>query len=198
MSRSIGRVLSVFVLLVLPLRAVAFDTNVWTELGKVNVLAARFTQVQHRAILKQPLTSEGAVTYTRAGTKLSWTVETPSRSSFSLEGQVARMEYPDLGMSETVDLAQVPDASRLATSLLVWMQADPAAVARDFDTTYDAEGAVLKPKDPQLRSLLSEIRLRFASAPVRVREVHLVEPDGDRVEIRFHHVVLDGSAVPDP
>jgi hypothetical protein len=161
-------------------------------------LEARFSQVQHRAILKQPLTSTGDVRFERAGPKLAWTVTSPSKSSFTLDGQVAKMAYPDLGMSETIDLAQVPDASRLATSLLVWMQADAAAVERDFVATYAADAAALKPKDKQLAALISEIRIRFAPSPWRVRDVALVEPDGDRVDIAFSGVVLDGKAVSDP
>ncbi|MFZ5482195.1 MAG: outer membrane lipoprotein carrier protein LolA [Myxococcota bacterium] len=184
--------------LLLPARAWAVDATIWAELARVAKLEARFTQVQHRAILKQPLTSSGEVRFERAGPKLAWTVTTPSRSSFLLDGAVAKMEYPDLGMSETIDLAQVPDASRLATSLLVWMQADAAAVERDFVATYGDDAASLKPRDEQLAALISEIRVRFAPGPWRVREVALREPDGDRVEIAFRSVVLDGKAAPDP
>jgi hypothetical protein len=174
------------------------DSGVWTELGRVNELAGSFTQVQHRAILRAPLTSEGTVRFTRAGSKLSWVVEKPSRSSFTLDGSTVRMDYPELGMSETVDLAQVPDASRLASSLLVWMKADPESVARDFDVIYERDGVALTPKDPDLRRLVAQIRLTLADAPVRVKQVELLEPDGDRVVIQFHHLVLDGSPVPEP
>jgi hypothetical protein len=82
--------------------------------------------------------------------------------------------------------------------MLFWMQADAAAVERDFTATYSADGAALKPKDRQLAALLSEIRIRFAPGPWRVRDVALVEPDGDRVEIAFRSVVLDGTPIPDP
>lgn len=176
----------------------AVDASVWTELGRVQTLEARFDQTQTRAVLKQPLQSRGAVRFERPTSALTWQVETPGRSTFSLVGSVARMEYPDLGMNETFDLSQVPDASRLATSLLVWMQADPEAVARDFDTTYGPDTASLRPKDATLKALLSEIRIRFAPGPWRVRTVDLVEPDADLVRIVFHTVRLDGVAVADP
>lgn len=177
--------------------AAATDRDVWAELARVQQLQAQFTQTQYRAILKQPLVSEGNVAFTRAGSKLAWDVTTPSRSRFTLDGAVAKMEYPDLKVSETIDLAKVPDASRLATSLLVWMQADPAAVDRDFEATYGDGYASLRPRDEKLRALIVEIRIHFAEGPARVRAVHLVEPDGDRVEIAFRQVVLDGRPVPD-
>lgn len=166
-----------------------FDATVWTELARTHELSARFTQVQHRAILKNPLTSTGTVHFTRPQT-LDWQVETPTRSSFTLKNSMATMSYPDLGMTETIDLASVPDASRLATSLLVWMQADGAAVERDFTVTYGEGSAHLTPRDPQLQKLLSAIDLRFAANPYRVTGVALLEPGGDSVTITFSDVVL--------
>lgn len=181
----------------LPGQSHAIDATVWAELARVQVLEASFDQTQTRAVLKQPLTSTGRVRFERVGPELKWEVTAPGRSTFSLIGSVARMEYPDLGMNESFDLAQVPDASRLASSLLVWMQADAAAVARDFDTSYGADSAVLTPKDPTLRGLLSTIEVRFVPGPWRVRAVDLVEPDGDRVNILFRGVKLDGVAMGD-
>lgn len=186
----------------LPGTSYAIDATVWAELARVQRLEASFDQTQTRTVLKQPLKSRGAVRFERAaptgGSALTWQVTEPGRSTFSLVGNVARMEYPDLGMKESFDLSQVPDASRLASSLLVWMQADAAAVAREFDTTYGADTAVLKPKDATLRGLLSSIEIHFVPGPWRVHAVDLVEPDGDRVDIVFRGVKLDGVAIADP
>lgn len=170
-----------------PARAV--DATVWTELAKTHELAATFTQVQHRAVLKNPLTSTGTVRFTRPQ-ELAWVVESPSRSSFTLKNSVATMSYPDLGMNEVIDLGSVPDANRLATSLLVWMQADASAVDRDFTVTYRADGARLVPRDAQLAKLLASIDLTLTPNPWRVTAVTLNEPAGDRVDITFTNVVL--------
>lgn len=179
--------------------AAATDRDVWTELARVNELQARFTQTQYRAILKQPLVSEGTVRFERGASRLAWDVTSPARSTFTMDGAKAKMDYPDLKMSETIDLSQVPDASRLATSMLVWMRADPAAVERDFDAVYGDGFATLRPRDEKLRALIAELRIHFEEreGPVRVRGVDLVEPDGDRVEISFRQVVLDGRPIPD-
>lgn len=189
---------ALFAALVAPRAAHAVDGSVWADLAKVGKLEANFEQTQTRAVLKQPLVSRGVVRYDRGTASLLWQVVSPGASTFSLVGTIAKMEYPDLGMKDTFDLAQVPEASRLASSLLVWMQADAAAVSRDFDTTYGTDSATLRPKDPTLRGLLSELQIRFASAPTRVRSVDLVEPDADRVHIAFRGVRLDGVATTDP
>ena len=188
---------STLLLLILPQSAWAVDGSVWGELAKVRSLQAGFVQVQHRAILKVPLESRGTVEFHRPDS-LHWQVLSPSRSTFTLEQKVAHMEYPDLHLSETIDLAAVPEADRLATSLMIWLQADASAVARDFETTYGEMEATLVPKDPQLKALVVSLQLRFAAGPWRVKEVEMVEPNGDRVDIRFQQVVLDGVAVADP
>jgi len=190
--------MALLVALVAPRAALAVDGAVWAELARVGKLEASFEQTQTRAVLKQPLVSRGLVRYDRGAASLLWQVLAPGASTFSLVGTVAKMEYPDLGMKDTFDLAQVPEASRLASSLLVWMKADAAAVARDFETTYGPDTATLRPKDATLRGLLSELQIRFASAPTRVRSVDLVEPDADRVHIEFKGVRLDGVATTDP
>ena len=175
------------------------DDAVWTELARVQRLEARFVQVQQRAILKVPLESGGHVTFSRP-TTLSWAVEYPAASTFRLAGTLATMDVPDVGVHEVFDLAAAPDAGRLAASLLVWMQADAAAVARDFESTWrqSPPGVVLRPRDPRLAALVTTLTLDLAPRPWRVQAVHYTEPDGDRVDIRFTEVVLDGTVTPDP
>lgn len=169
--------------------AQAVDATIWTELARTTELSATFTQVQHRVVLKNPLTSTGTVHFSRPQ-DLSWVVESPSKSSFTLKNSIATMSFPELGMNEVVDLASVPDANRLATSLLVWMQADAAIVDRDFTVTYRPDGARLVPKDAQLAKLISSIDLTLAPSPWRVTAVSLNEPAGDHVDITFGNLVL--------
>lgn len=193
------RTLLLSALLLFPAPALALDGAVWAELGRVRSLRAEFVQVQHRKILKKPLQSTGTIRFDRPSA-LVWSVVAPYRSSFSLQGTRAVMDVPDLGTHEEIDLAAVPDANRLATSLMVWLQADAAAVARDFDTTFtDSPPSVrLVPKDATLGKLVASLTLGLAPSPWRVARVLITEPSGDEVELRFHAVQLDGVQVPDP
>ena len=186
-------------ILLSPGTAGTVDGQIWVELGRVQQLQASFTQTQHRAILKNPLVSTGTVTFHRPD-RLDWNVQSPAASHFLLEGSVATMEYPALGVSERVDLAAVPEANRIATSMMVWLKADPAQVEREFTVTWrqDPPGANLRPKDAKLAGILAEIQLNFLPSPWRVSSVDLKEPSGDSVHISFRQVVLDGQKVPDP
>lgn len=173
--------------------------SLWPELGKVTKLEANFVQVQHRKILKKPLESRGTVRFARPSS-LVWNVLSPAKSTFSLEGSKATMDVPDVGSHEVLDLAAVPDASRLATSLMVWLKADAAAVDHDFTATYvqSPPSVKLAPKDERLGKLVTSVNLDLATNPWRVSAVHFTEPTGDSVDIRFTGVKLDGVSVADP
>lgn len=175
----------------------AADAGTWRALGAVADLQADFAQVQHRKILRRPLAGKGHLRFRRPSS-LEWQVTSPAPSTFRLDDGVATMDYPDLGMHETVDLRQVPEAHQLAASMLAWLRADAAEVERDFEVTYGAKDARLVPREATLKSLLAAITVTFADAPVRVASVRLDEPDGDWVDIRFTGLLLDGKAVPDP
>ncbi len=175
----------------------ATDASIWADLGEVTTLQASFEQTQRRKILKVPLKSAGAVRFTRPNSLL-WTVTSPAPSTFALDKGVARMAYPDLGINESIDLSQVPEANQIATSMLVWLQADAAAVERDFTVVYGTNAARLTPRDKTLGGILAEIRLSFVSSPWRVGAVVLMEPDGDEISIAFSDVVLDGVLIPNP
>lgn len=179
--------------------AFALDASVWAELGRVKSLRAEFVQVQTRKILKKPLESRGTIEFDRPSA-LVWSVLAPYRSTFSLRGSRAVMDVPDVGTHEEIDLAAVPDANRLATSLMVWLQADAAAVARDFEATFtDSPPSVrLVPRDATLGKLVQALTIGLAPAPWRVARVVITEPTGDVVELRFTAVQLDGVRVPDP
>ncbi len=174
------------------------DAAVWAELAKTHHLSAEFTQTQKRAILKKPLVSSGTIEFERPE-NLVWTVKLPAPSTFELHGSVASMEFPQLGLKERFDLDSMPDANRLASSLLVWLQADPAAVERDFTVHYlDAPARiVLTPKSPSLQGLIKKMELHVKESPWRISGVNLEEPSGDTVDLAFHRVILDGKPIPD-
>jgi hypothetical protein len=175
----------------------AADAGTWRALGTVSTLEAEFVQVQHRKILAKPLEGAGHLKFRRPE-MLAWQVRSPAASTFTLDRGVATMDYPDLGVHETIDLGQLPEAQQLAASMLAWLRADPAEVERDFVVTYGAKDARLVPREATLKALLAAITVTFAEAPVRVVAVRLDEPDGDWVDIRFRGIRLDGTAVPDP
>jgi outer membrane lipoprotein-sorting protein len=162
----------------------------WTSMGQVTTLQADFVQVRHSQLLSQPLTSSGTLRFERPG-KLAWTVESPARSTFVMDGTTVGMLYPDLGVREEIDLASSPEATQLVQGMMVWLNGDLAAVRADYDLTWSAGPpvqATLVPKGAPLSGVLSRIELVVQGEPPVIQHVTLHEPDGDRVEITLSNV----------
>jgi len=172
--------------------------GIWAELAKTSDLRAEFRQTQTRKILKKPLESRGHLEFQRPE-HLVWSVVSPTKSTFELKGSVATMEFPDLGLKDSFDLQAMPEAQRLASSLLVWLNADPATVEKDFSITYlDSPPRIhLEPKEATLKGLIQHMELEVVPGPWRVSSVRMTEPSGDTVHLHFQSVVLDGKSVPD-
>ena len=173
----------------LPPEAVA----VWKELDRVQRLRARFEQVQHRSVLATPLTSTGTLVFARPA-QVRWEIEKPARSVFVLDGTKVGTAMPDLGYRETLDLAASPEAARFVQGLMVWLGGDLAQVQRDYAVVWKAgppATVVLTPKEPALVKLLASITLTVDGSPPTIREVVLVEPSGDRVNIALSAIEID-------
>ena len=171
----------------------------WEAMSQVRSVQASFTQVQHRSLLAFPLESTGTLAFTRPD-RILWRVEKPAPSIFVIDGTKVGMAYPELGVREEMDLHGNAEAERLTRGLMVWLAGDLEQVTRDYDVAWvpgPPSVAVLTPKDPTLRELLSELELTVSGEPPRVEQVVLHEPDGDRVEIRLTDLVLDPELPPD-
>lgn len=162
----------------------------FAAMAQVKSLQASFTQVQTRQVLSRPLESSGTLAFTRPD-RLRWEVTSPAPSLFVLEGTLVGNWWPQLGVREEVDLGERPEVRRTVEAMMVWLQADLAAVQRDFTVTWTAPVARLVPRAEPLNALIHHLDLTVSGAPPRVETVVIAEPDGDRVEIRLTDVVLD-------
>ncbi len=174
---------------------------VWQAMNQVGSLQARFTQRRSSSLLQAPLISTGQLQFQRPD-KLAWIVETPGRSLMVVDGSTVGLSYPDLGVQETMDLAGDPDAERLVRSMMVWLAGDLQQVLADYQVHWSSAGAeetapgtlhraTLQPRDPTMAALVSSLELCIGGDPLRVLAVAMLEPDGDRVDIKLHDVQLD-------
>lgn len=171
----------------------------FARLAEPKTLAADFVQVQHRAVLSRPFQSTGHLVFERPE-RLRWEIEAPVASVFVMDGAEMGSAMPALGVSERLSLAGRPDLLGLVHGLTVWLHADAARVAEDYEVVVEATdplAVALTPRDPAIRRWVERIRLVVAPEGTYVREVELIEPDGDRVGMTFTGVVLDAAPPPD-
>ena len=165
------------------------------RLAAPRTVQADFVQVQHRAVLTRPFQSTGHLVFERPD-KLRWEVAAPVASVFVMQGAQMGSAWPSLGVSERLSLAGRPELMGLVHGLTVWLQADAVQVAEDYEVVIEEEAPLalaLTPRDATVRKWVDRIRLVVADDGTWVRQVELIEPDGDRVAMTFAAVVLDGA-----
>lgn len=162
----------------------------WAALDANASLSADFTQVRHSKLLSKPITSSGHLAFARPD-RMAWTVTSPARSTFVLDGTKVGMAYPDLGMRDEIDLASNAEVASLVQGMMVWLGGDLETVSKDYDVAWTSGSpavATLTPKDARLSAIIGTLDLTIADGPT-IEKVVITEPDGDRVEITFTSVV---------
>jgi outer membrane lipoprotein-sorting protein len=149
-------------------------------LAAVKSSQAAFVELKHIAILTTPLQSRGRLVYT-APDRLEKHTRTPQRESLLLERDQLTIEGPGR-KSRTVVLADYPVARAFVESIRSTLAGDLATLTRFYEVKLDGEERrwrlLLKPRDPQMQELVSEIRMSGSRNWIEV--VEIVETNGDR------------------
>ena len=185
----------IWMLSALALGADPLMEEVFSHLAQAQTVQSSFTQTQHRQVLARPLVSRGSLVFARPD-KLRWQVDTPARAIFVMDGPSFTTAMPDLGTVEQVSLAGQPELLGLVEGLTVWLQADLAAVQRDYDASWQDGLLVLEPKKDALSRWVKRFTLTLSSDHSEVVQVALTEPDGDRVVLAFTDVKRGAPIAP--
>lgn len=157
------------------------------KLAAVHSLRADFVQEKRIALLKRPLTSRGTVSMQDG--KVLWRTESPRPSAMMVEGGEIRMYDSE---AARVEVYRVEERfSDMAASPVPRLD----VLAENFEIeTAEASGALvltLSPRTDLLREQLAEATLTLDMDQGYVREIEIVDQDGDRTSIRFSEVEVN-------
>src|SRR5262245_21500106 len=151
------------------------------ELGQVKTARGRFVERKHLSILKTPLQFSGTLLYV-APDRLEKRTQDPYPESLVLERDVLTMEDGDRKRRRTLVLQDYPVVSVFVESIRSTLAGDLPTLARFYDV--DLAGSEkqwrlnLRPVDPKMREVVSEIRI--GGEGNWVSRVEVVEPGGNR------------------
>ena len=149
-------------------------------LAAVKSSQASFVELKHIAILTTPLQSRGRLVY-KAPDRLEKHTLTPQRESLLLERDQLTIESPGR-KSRTVVLAEYPVARAFVESIRSTLAGDLAMLVRFYEVKLDGGERswrlLLKPRDPQMQNLVSEIRM--SGSRNWIEAIEIVETNGDR------------------
>lgn len=147
-------------------------------------VVAEFRELKELALLESPLETRGTL-YFMPPNRLARVTHAPAATRLLLDG--ARMRFEDATGVNDVDLADAPVARQFADNLMAMWRGDRALLERLYALDFRAEGSrwelTLSPRGAPLDRFIASIRLSGDGA--EMREMDLVEKDGDRTRTHF-------------
>jgi outer membrane lipoprotein-sorting protein len=150
-------------------------------LGAVKSSRAAFVERKHVEILSTPLQSRGRLVYT-APSRLEKHTLSPRRESLVLDGDELTLENKDRNQRRTLRLHDQPVVRAFVESIRATLAGDLATLSRFYEVKFEGGERqwrlTLKPSDPQVRDVVSEIRM--AGSRDAITSIEFIETGGDR------------------
>ncbi len=161
--------------------------------GTTMTVSGDFIQEKHLAMFAQPLVSLGMFAIAQPD-KIHWAYEKPMLLGFASDGAEVRRWDEHSGTTQAKPLATDPILSVIVDQMLAWSTMNAPAMERYFALSLDSSEPVilqLKPNTAQLGEIISHVRIAFTPDQTHLRQITVVEPDGDKTVIRFINVKLN-------
>jgi hypothetical protein len=170
--------------------AVAAETNdpvAWDvqrlmrELGQVKTANARFLERRHLALLTAPLESSGNLVYV-APDRLEKHTLRPRPESLVLVREELTIESKDRNLRRTLVLQDHPVIWAFVESIRSTLAGDLPTLSRFYQVGLDGGERrwrlTLKPNEPRMQDVVSEIRISGDRG--RINVIEMIETGGDR------------------
>jgi hypothetical protein len=171
----------------MPGTAAAAESSTWDvarlmqELAKVKTSKGRFVERRYLGVLTAPLESSGTLLYA-APDRLEKRTLSPRVESVLLEGDQLTLESAQPKRRRSIRLEDYPAVGVFVESIRSTLAGDHAALKRLFDIALEGDERqwrmVLRPGEPKMQELLSEIRISGRGGTIG--SIEFLEPNGDR------------------
>jgi len=156
-------------------------TRLMQDLAQVKIAKGRFVERKYLGILTVALQSSGTLTYIAPG-RLEKHTLTPRDESLVLEGDRLTIESQQTKRRRTLLLQDHPVIWMFVESIRSTLAGDLTLLERFYAITLEGEERkwrlVLKPVDPKMLELISEIRIGGSRS--QIDSIEFFESGGDR------------------
>jgi len=151
------------------------------DLRQVKTARGRFVERRYLAILNTPLESSGTLLYIAPG-RLEKHMLLPRQESLTLDGDTLLIENKETGQQRRVALQEQPVVWAFVESIRSTLAGDLQTLNRFYEVSLEGDASRwrlrLKPTEPRMREVASEIRVSGNSNWVGVIEI--LDAGGDR------------------
>jgi hypothetical protein len=180
-ARGARMLLSLLLLLAPPAASAWSVEQLMQDLGKVKSAKARFVERRHMSILDAPLESSGTLLYV-APDRLEKHTLAPRAESMVLERGQLTLESEQPKRRRSIRLDDYPVVGVFVESVRSTLAGDLALLQRLYQVTLEGDERkwrlVLKPVDPKMQEVVSEIRI--GGSRDWIGSIEFLEAGGDR------------------
>lgn len=156
-------------------------TQLMQDLRQVKTARGRFVERKYLAILNAPLESSGTLVYIAPG-RLEKHMLLPRQESLTLDGDTLLIENKETGQQRRVMLHEQPVVWAFVESIRSTLAGDLQTLNRFYEVSLEGDASRwrlrLKPTEPRMREVASEIRVSGNGNWVSVIEI--LDAGGDR------------------
>jgi len=156
-------------------------TQLMQDLRQVKTARGRFVERKYLAILNTPLESSGTLVYIAPG-RLEKHMLAPRQESLTLDGDTLLIENRETGQRRRVVLQEHPVVWAFVESIRSTLAGDLQTLNRFYEVSLEGDASRwrlrLKPTEPRMREVASEIRVSGNGTWVGVIEI--LDAGGDR------------------
>ncbi len=164
-----------------------------SALHKPKTVLAKFTQSKRHPAFQQPQISEGKVFLQRPD-RLDFDYVRPHQVQLRLRGDRVQMHYPRSGRTQTLNLKDNPHLRVVVDTLAFFVRADRVRLDRQYSARFEGQELVLTPKDPGLRTLVGQIRVRADLSLGILTQVQLIQADDSVTTLSFTAAQINAPA----
>ena len=156
-------------------------TQLMQDLRQVKAARGKFVERRYLAILNAPLESSGTLVYVAPG-RLEKHMLLPRQESLTLDGDTLLIENKETGQRRRVVLQEQPVVWAFVESIRATLAGDLQTLNRFYEVSLEGDASRwrlrLKPMEPRMREVASEIRVSGNGTWVGVIEI--LDAGGDR------------------
>jgi len=151
------------------------------NLARVKIAKAKFVERKYLSMLNAPLEFSGTLIYTAPGRLEKYTL-LPKPESLVLEHDKLTMENKGRNQRRTLVLQDYPVIWAFVESIRSTLAGDLQTLNRFYRASLeggeDQWRLLLKPTEPKMQSMVSEIRI--GGSKNRIRTIEIIETEGNR------------------
>ncbi len=151
------------------------------SLAQVKSAGGKFVERKYLAILSAPLEFSGTLLYTAPG-RLEKHTLSPKPETLVLEQDKFTIETKDRNQRRTLILQDYPVIWAFVESIRSTLAGDLRTLNRFYRVSLEGGESqwrlLLKPSEPKMQTMVSEIRISGGSN--RIRTIEIIEAEGDR------------------